>query len=200
NGQKNVVSFANSVNSSFAKLPQSEIEVKNLSVNYPKSVYLIGEKATETALKNELGKANILHLAVHGKLDETEPMRSSIILTKDAQNDGNFEIEEIINQTKSPELVILSACSTNNGQVFKGEGLLSLSWAFLVAGSKNVIGTQWDIDDKATAEQMNLFHQNYSKNVSIAKSLQTAIVKQIGKKGIQNHPYYWAGFVSVGGF
>jgi CHAT domain-containing protein len=200
NSKKNVVGFGNPINESTKSLPEAENEVKNLSSIYPSSISFIREKATETTLKIEMEKANVLHLAVHGKLDEIEPLRSSIILTKDTKNDGNFEIEEIISLNKSPELVILSACSTNNGQVFKGEGLLSLTWAFLVAGSKNVIGTQWEIDDKTTSEEMQLFHQMYSKNNSIAESLQFAVLKQIEKKGIQNHPFYWAGFVSVGGF
>lgn len=199
-GKNNVVGFGNPINESIKSLPKSEIEVKNLSLIYPSSTFFIKEFATETALKEALQTANTVHLAVHGKLDEVQPMKSSLILTKDANNDGNLEIEEIIGLKTSPQLVILSACSTNDGQVFNGEGLLSLTWAFLVAGSKNVVATQWEIDDTTTVDEMQTFHQQLSQNKGIAESLQSAALKQIGKKGIQNHPFYWAGFVSVGGF
>jgi CHAT domain-containing protein len=197
-GIRKVVGFGNPFNSAIKPLPEAENEVKNLAAFYPSISYKIGVRATETALKEAMGAADILHLAVHGKLDEIEPMRSSILMAKDSQNDGNFEIEEIIGMTRSPELVILSACDTNDGQVFNGEGLLSLSWAFLAAGSKNVVGTEWKIDDQVTSQEMNLFHQKLSQNVRIAQSLQFAVLQQIEKKGIQNHPFYWACFVSIG--
>jgi CHAT domain-containing protein len=192
--------FGNPSDNSTKALPEAETEIKNLMAVYPTGSFLFREKATETSLKDSIDNVDILHLAVHGKLDESQPMRSAMILTKDSKNDGNFEIEEIIGLKKSPKLVVLSACSTSDGQVFNGEGLLSLTWAFIAAGSRNVVATQWEIDDVAASEQMLSFHQSLSKNVSVAKSLQFAVLEQIKKKGIRNHPYYWAGFVSVGGF
>jgi CHAT domain-containing protein len=182
------------------KLLEAESEVNHLLNIYSNTYLMTRNNATETALKNEMPRAKILHVAAHGKLDENEPMRSSISLASDKINDGNLEVGEIIGLKSSPKLVILSACSTIKGQLFKGEGLLSLTWAFLVAGSNNVIGTSWDIDDKATSDQMKIFHESFKKSGSISRSLQAATISQIRKKGLQNHPFYWAGFVSVGGF
>ncbi len=195
---KNIAGFGNPTTDLAKPLLQAENEIKSLAQIYPNGIYKLKENATETNLKSEIGKVDLLHLAVHGKLDESQPMRSAMLLTKDKQNDGKLEVEEIIELEKSPKLVILSACSTSNGQTLNGEGLLSLSWAFLAAGSQNVIGTQWDIDDKATAEQMNLFHQNFAKGEPTAKALQNTAIKQIEKKGLASHPFYWAGFVTVG--
>ena len=55
------------------------------------------------------------------------------------------------------ELVILSACSTGEGNPIKGQGTMSLKRAFRIAGAKTVLSSHWQVSDAATAELMVRF-------------------------------------------
>ncbi len=72
---------------------------------------------------------------------------------------GALWFSDIASMQMPVELVVLSACQTANGDRLPGEGLVGLSYSFLIAGSRRVIGSLWDVDDAATAELMRHFYQ-----------------------------------------
>ena len=158
------------------------------------------EKAKESALKRSISGAQVLHLASHGKLDSENPMRSAVYLTPGAKEDGRFEVSEIIGQKLNADLVVLSACDTSNGQVVNGEGMMSLSWAFLAAGSRSVLATQWSVDSKSAARDIVLFYEQMLAGKNKAEAIQAVMKKQISARPPFNHPSYWAGYVSIGDF
>jgi CHAT domain-containing protein len=57
------------------------------------------------------------------------------------------------------ELAVLSACDTGLGEVAGGEGVFSLQRAFHLAGCKNVVASQWKVNDAATAALMGEFYR-----------------------------------------
>ncbi len=73
---------------------------------------------------------------------------------------GILTAEEIAaSDCSSMELVVLSACETGRGDMAHGDGVFSIQTAFHVAGARNVIGTLWKIDDRATAQLMGTFYR-----------------------------------------
>jgi len=58
------------------------------------------------------------------------------------------------------ELVTLSACESGLGRRGGGDGLLGFAQAFLMAGSRSVCLTLWQVDDTATALLMDRFYRN----------------------------------------
>ena len=54
---------------------------------------------------------------------------------------------EIYNLELKGELAVLSACSTGDGKLQKGEGVISLARAFTYAGIPSVVMTLWDVED-----------------------------------------------------
>lgn len=98
-------------------------------------------------------------------------------------------------------LVALSACETGLGDVVDGEGPMSLSRAFLIAGAKSVLASLWQVPDKESAELMERFYTKYLNGMPKAKALaeaqqevRTIVKKRYGK----DIPLYYAAFILVG--
>ena len=72
------------------------------------------------------------------------------------------------------ELVVLSACETGVGEVRTGEGVFGLRRAFVLAGAKNLVMSQWRASDYYTALQMEQFYQAIGRGVSPAEALREA--------------------------
>ena len=66
---------------------------------------------------------------------------------------------EIYNLDLNGELALLSACSTGNGKLQKGEGVLSLARAFTYAGMPSVVMTLWDVEDISSGNIIPSFYQ-----------------------------------------
>jgi CHAT domain-containing protein len=62
------------------------------------------------------------------------------------------------------ELAVLSACDSSLGETAGGEGVFGLQRAFHLAGTRDVVGSLWKVDDKATAALMALFYYNSWRN------------------------------------
>jgi len=53
---------------------------------------------------------------------------------------------------------------------YAGEGLVGLAWAFLRAGSHNVIGALWDVSDASTPELMGHLYDGIAAERSKMKT------------------------------
>jgi len=62
---------------------------------------------------------------------------------------------EVMAVPLSAEMVTISACRSAGGKSYSGEGLVRLCWAFLRAGARNVIASDWDVSDRSTAQLMS---------------------------------------------
>src|SRR5262249_17381869 len=75
--------------------------------------------------------------------------------------DGRLTAAEVLEYWKlDAELVTLSACESALGRQEGGDGLLGFTQAFLLAGSRSVCLTLWQVDDTATALLMDRFYRN----------------------------------------
>jgi len=147
-------------------------------------------------------KTDILHFASHTYIDNLYPRNSYLSLGENCQRDidsTKIFINDILTQTLSNELIVLSSCDSGNGKLVKGEGLESLSKAFFKSGVKSIISTLWSANDQSTSEIMKYFYSNLNKGKSKDESLKAAKIKFLNTYGPDYyHPYYWAGFVPFG--
>ena len=190
-------------------LPGTIEEVKSIAKLFAQNTLtykiLIDTNATETNFKNlKLNDYKIIHIATHGFIFSEQPERSALIFSKQEEpDDGFLFVNEIFNLTINTSLVNLSACETGMGKIFKGEGVLGLSRAFLYAGAQNLVISLWKVSDKATVELMTNFYQYLlQENIQITtktlynNTLRKAKLKMINSK--LSHPFFWASFILIG--
>jgi CHAT domain-containing protein len=183
-------------------LPEAEREVKTLGRLYGRgsSTVLVGGEAREDRLKGLAGSFSVLHLATHGVLDSSAPLRSHVVLTPGlASEDGLLEAEEIMDLSLHADLVVLSACETGRGRIAAGEGLIGLSWALFVAGAPTSVVSQWKVDSASTSAFMVALHRHLRASPRVAKAeALRAAARALLAKPAYRHPFYWAGFVMMG--
>lgn len=158
-----------------------------------------GNSATEDVLKSVAHTAEILHLAMHGDVEDTQPLLSKLYFNASEKEDGLLHTYEIYNLNIPAQLVILSACNTATGKLQKGEGILSLERAFQYAGSKSLISTLWAVDDEASSKLTQLF----LKQLKIGKpkdiALQQAKIEYLNSATPEVlPPYYWSSYKLTG--
>ncbi len=160
---------------------------------------LIGESATEAATRDALRtlRPHVLHFATHAVADGQHPDRSAIVLSPvSTKDDGLLTLQEIERWPQgSPPLVVLSACKTARGWTPRSEGPLSLARAFLRGGAHTVVASVLPVEDRATADVMELFYEALAEGKAVSESLAAA---QNHSRGKGEHPARWAGLVVLG--
>jgi CHAT domain-containing protein len=197
-----------SYSGAFAPLPGSTDEVARIRRCFPegKVAVLTGQKATETSYKALCSQSGIIHMATHAIAADDQPFYSTLILApgSDAHEDGFLQAYEILRCPLRARLVVLSACETARGPLGRGEGLVGLVSAFIQAGARSVLATQWSIDE-STAELMASFYKAMTGGKDTAGALRQAkldILKKhlllAGAEVSLAHPFFWAPFVLIG--
>jgi CHAT domain-containing protein len=193
------------LNQDLCPLREAETEVAEVAATVPSQLkkVLVGREAEEKSFKALAPAYGTIHLATHGVLDNRDPLYSHLLLTKtdgDVENDGSLEAREIMNIHLNADLVVLSACETGNGRISPGEGVIGMSWAFLVAGTRSMVVSQWRVNSTSTSQLMKNFYQELAgqpKAVNKSQALRQASLRLV-KDPRYRHPFYWAGFVLVG--
>jgi CHAT domain-containing protein len=158
-------------------LPGAEQEAKAIAPLF-NTQPLIGNPATETAIKPLLPKARMIHLATHGLLDDFRGLGSAIAFTPSSSDDGLLTAEEILDLKLNAELVVLSACNTGRGRI-TGDGVVGLSRSLISAGVPSVIVSLWAVLDDSTAFLMTEFYRTHLRSQEGAASrLSISLTKQ----------------------
>ena len=189
-----------------SRLRHAPEEAQTLSALFrPRSRMLIGHSATETSFKDLSDEYRVLHLATHGYFNKLNPLLSGLELEPDDINDGLLEVHEILQLRLEADLVTLSACQTGLGsgyfaEVPAGDDFVSLTRAFLHAGSTSVLATLWEVDDLSTGKLMGSFYQRLRQsNLNEGKAVALAQAqRELRASALYGHPYFWAPFVLIG--
>lgn len=142
----------------------------------------------------------VIHFATHGVVNPSIPSLSGLVLapTKAGAAPGYLRPHEITGLGLVADMVVLSGCETGVGKSLEGEGLMSLTRPFFVAGARQVVSSLWKVSDKATAALMEKFYQyHFGEGKTAIDALRTA-QNWMRSKGRWHHPYNWAGFVIHG--
>jgi CHAT domain-containing protein/Tfp pilus assembly protein PilF len=187
-----------------ATLPGSSQEVATIRrLAGADAQVLSGGAATESAFRRLAPTSRVLHLATYGVLNKQNPLFSFVQLAPDGVQDGRLEVHEVFGLTLAADLVVLSACQTGLGSgaladVPAGDDWVGLTRAFLHAGARHVVATLWPVDDWATAALMERFYGAGDVAAEPSRALAEAQRALLAAPATA-HPFYWAGFVTLGG-
>jgi len=158
------------------------------------STIRIGNLANFQNFNTDIKESMILHLATHAQQNQYNHKLSEIHFSDTVIT--NYHIENI---RTNADLTVLSACETGSGFIQSGEGAMSLSRSFFLAGCPSLVSSLWRANDESTAVIMLYFYQHLKAGANKDVSLQNAKLQYCEEAGIrESHPYYWAGFVQSG--
>jgi CHAT domain-containing protein len=210
----------------FRSLPGAALEAEAIRqlLQSEEAHVFTGAKASEANLKRLHGP-RILHLATHGfflsdqelrkatsplspypgdVIVENPLLRSGLALAGANQRRSGLSDDGILTaleasrlDLRGTELVVLSACETGVGEVSTGSGITGLRRGLLLAGAQTQVSSLWKVADLPTKELMTSFYRQLVSGKGRSAALRRA-QREMLANAQQSHPYYWAGFVSIG--
>jgi|GEM_PF-1433947 len=159
--------------------------------------YYLDEESTKSRFLEEPSSL-ILHLSLHGIVDEDLPVNSSILFD-DREEDFALRASEMYTSLQPHDLVILSSCHSASGKIYRGEGVQGMSKAFLISGANTVMSSLWSASEQASLKIISQFLQELkdgsTRQLSLWKSKQTYLASAAP---VARHPYYWANYILIG--
>lgn len=180
----------------FPALPQAGAEIGRIARHFEsdRCRILTGDAATPAAyLKTDPQRFSHLHFVAHSTASVRSPLESSVVLAR-----GKLSGTEIIRTPLRADLVTVSSCNSAGRRTYAGEGPVGLAWAFLRAGARRVVASQWDVSDTATANVMDGMYNALAKDHAPAEALREAKLELLRSGGKNARPFYWAPFILYG--
>lgn len=193
------------------ELPETATEITSVAATLgaDASEQLIGAAATEAALKS-LGDAGalrnyrVLHFATHGLVagDLDGLVEPALVLSlptaASSVDDGLLTASEISTLDLNADWAVLSACNTAAGASANAEPLTGLARAFLYAGARSLLVSQWPVESKSAVELITstFKHAGAMEQIDRAEALRLAMVELIDSG--TNDPALWAPFFVIG--
>ncbi|OEK06683.1 CHAT domain-containing protein [Roseivirga misakiensis] len=184
-----------------ANLPGTALEVRNLAESLLGTFYF-GKQASEEVFKKKASAFSVLHLALHGEVNDKDPDNSKLFFGGNgdlSDEDNTLHSFELYDMNLNAELAVLSACNTGAGKITDGEGIMSLGKAFQYAGVNSVLLSQWEVSDAVAPEIIEAFYKYLKEGQTKAEALRSAKLDFLKtSNNITSNPYYWGSFFILG--
>jgi CHAT domain-containing protein len=176
------------------ELQYSKKEMEAIRTHF-KGKYLENAAASFTNFRKNTSDYSILHLSTHASSGDIDTPASIKFY------DQEILYSELYNLNINPDLVVLSACETGIGKLYKSEGAMSVARGFQFAGAQNLLFSLWKVNDYTTSVFMTDFYKNIQNNQTYPEANANAKLAFLNDKSIPNarkSPYYWSSFVYYG--
>ncbi|SRR5579871_1377721 len=186
-------------NHDYGELPGAAAEMSQIASHFPQTQREVYARRAATAAAYENsnpGQFSFIHFVAHGTASRLSPLDSAVILSKSSAEEDSFKLyaRDIVGYPLHAELVTISTCYGAGDRTFSGEGLVGLSWAFLRAGSHNVIGALWNVSDESTPGLMDRMYAELQNGKRPEDALRTAKLSLLHSQSVFRKPLYWAAF------
>jgi CHAT domain-containing protein len=173
-------------------LPFSRTEAEEVRAVYG-GVLIAGADATRARFLESLQNSALVHYAGHA--DSNARTYGALMLAPSGNDPGLLAASEIarLSLRAHHPLVVLSACGTLRGEDRHVAGTPTLARAFLTAGARAVVGTQWEVDDDLTTRLFLQFHQELRAGQAPARALRSAQIAMLQTSDPRfRHPAAWS--------
>jgi CHAT domain-containing protein len=198
---KNLLLLGNPISPSpeYENLPNAPAEIAGIQKHFAPAdrTVLTQTQAVPAAYKaSRPDRFAYVHFVAHGTASRLSPLDSAVVLSATPGHPDNFKLyaRDIVHNPLHARLVTISACYGSGLRAYAGEGLVGLSWAFLRAGSHNVIGALWEVNDASTPMLMDRLYTELEAGSSPDVALRAAKLALIHSAGVYRKPLYWAAF------
>ncbi|WP_230968130.1 CHAT domain-containing protein [Nostoc sp. WHI] len=181
-------------------LREVAVEVAQIKKETDSSTVLLNENFTSLQFKQELTKNDfsIVHISTHGQFSSNSD--KTVFLAYDKVINV-LEFDSLLKQKtqfneNTIELLVLSACQTAKGNK---RSTLGMAGVAARAGAQSVIASLWLVDEDSTAILMQEFYKDLKNGLTKAEALRQAKLSLLSNPKYV-HPYFWSGFVLVGGW
>ena len=183
---------------SFADLKYSK-EAVDFAVKQEGGLALIQKEATKDRFIKDGSKYRILHLSTHAIADAKNGAQSYLAFYHPTDHERLY-VRELYGHNLQADLVVLSACETNLGQLEIGEGIISLARAFAYAGAKSILTTLWVVEDAATKDlAINIYKNLKEPGTGKVMAIHDAKLAHVRlSDNTRKHPFFWAAMIGVG--
>jgi CHAT domain-containing protein len=169
------------------------------------SSLLLGSEASERALRASLTeRPSVLHFAAHVVRSPHQRDVALIGLSLGSREEPEFlSPTQIAGLDLSSGLVLLSGCSSGQGEAVPGEGLMGLARAWLAAGAGAVVASHWPTSDD-TGEIFLSFYKYLRGSTALdarvhaALALRRAQLDMLRSGTWRALPKYWAAYFVYG--
>jgi CHAT domain-containing protein len=188
-------------NTPLSKLPFAESEVNQLQFKLGGDAFTHSKgNAQRSVFIEKASNYDILHLSMHGTVDDREPMKSALQFVNEKDSLDPLAVIDVNNlDLSNNDLTVLSACNTGTGVLQKGEGIMSLSRAFAQAGCGSLVMSLWTLQDTYTTEIITHFYDNLKnsqpKDIALANAKRAFLNLDESER---RAPNYWASLVVIG--
>ena len=196
---------------SLAQLPGTRRELDGLAhaLRSPRRAVRLGTGATEAAVRSaDLSGASVVAFATHAlpAREETPGVvrEPALVLTPplrpEGDDDGLLTASDAARLRLNADLVILSACDTGLDDP-NAQGVNSLSRAFLYAGARALMVSNWrirdDVAERLSVRAVTLARRNRQ---GVAYALQRAALEMMEDRSDPSfaHPSQWSSFSVIG--
>jgi CHAT domain-containing protein len=137
-----------------------------------------------------------IHFVAHGTASHLDPLSSAVVLSPPDGHPDDFRLyaRDIAEHPLNARLVTISACYGSGLRAYSGEGLVGLAWAFLRAGSRDVIGASWEANDASTPLLMDRLYAGIAQGAATDEALRGAKLALLHSTSVYRKPFYWGAF------
>jgi CHAT domain-containing protein len=188
-----------SAGAEFEPLPNAPAEIERIGRHFSAGVSTVLTQARAVPSAYAASgpeQFRYIHFVAHGTASRSSPLDSAVVLSPPAANPTDFKLyaREIVRHPLHASLVTISTCYGSGLRNYAGEGLVGLAWAFLRAGSHDVIGALWLADDASTALLMDRLYAQLASGEAPDAALRAAKLAFVHSPSVYRKPFYWGVF------
>ncbi|MFI5915217.1 CHAT domain-containing protein [Dactylosporangium sp. NPDC051541] len=163
-----------------------------------------------------IAEHDLVHLTCHGFYDETDPLRSGLMLGDGtaspprtvrsipprARHRFLATAEDVLATRTTANIVTLRACSTGLvGERNAGDEFDGLTRSFLQAGARSVLAGQWNVDQRSSRRLVQSFYRAWlgtgAAKWQALRAAQLELLTDPTDPALA-HPYHWAALSLLG--